>query len=101
MTYLRVVTRVARRAPLEEQGLPTIPEHLSNPTFFFVFFYIYSGVRVGYVVNLYVFTFSDPCCNIHCDLQVSTMFASSLLICFVSGSCFMDVICRVSDWGNL
>jgi hypothetical protein len=66
------VTRLTRRVPLVEQGLPTLPGHLSSPL-------VFSGVRVTRSLVLYV-CFVDRCLSFwtfsfgHCVVCSSSIY---------------------------
>jgi len=55
-----------------EQELLAIPEHGSSTP-------VYSWVRIIHFVQLHFNTFYVPCCDVHNDFLVQTMFGSSLL----------------------
>ena len=68
--------------PHVELEVPTLPEHLS-PT---------SNILFGLVHSCYsILTFLVPCCDVHLDFRVKTMFGSSLPPNFFSY--FVYVIC--------
>jgi hypothetical protein len=66
------VTRLARRVPLVEQELPTLPGHLSSPP-------VFTGVRVTRFLVLYV-CFVDRCLSFctfsfgHCVVCSSSIY---------------------------
>lgn len=124
MTYHRVVTRVTRGAPLEEQELPTIPEHLSYPpVFIFYFFFItYIAKSVLFMLSSYMSShfqihvvmsavicryqrcspclYSDLCCKgfvfYTCYLYLFTYSDAPRYFHFIWCSCHLAVTRRVS-----
>ena len=68
--FTEYVPRLARRVPLVEQELPTLPEHLSSSP-------VFSGVHAARSVILYV-CFVDRC------LSVCTFSFGHCVVCFSS-----------------